>query len=53
MKLSKFVMWTYFHGKHVDLVWYGRNEIRRRIEGVWGIVIIFHFALIYLFFLKV
>jgi hypothetical protein len=33
MKLSKFVMWTYFHGRHVDLVWYGRNKRRRRIEG--------------------
>jgi hypothetical protein len=24
---------AYFHGKHVDLIWYGRNVIRRRIKG--------------------
>ncbi len=23
---------TYFHGKHVDLIWYGRGGIRRRIK---------------------
>jgi hypothetical protein len=24
---------AYFHGKHVDLIWYGRNGIKRRIKG--------------------
>jgi len=24
---------AYFHGGHVDLVWYGRNEIRMKRKG--------------------
>jgi hypothetical protein len=27
---------TYFHERYVDLMWYGRKGIRRRIKGVCG-----------------
>ncbi len=27
---------AYFHGKHVDFVWYGRRRIKRRIKGDYG-----------------
>jgi hypothetical protein len=27
---------AYFHGMHVDLVWYRRREIKRRIKGDCG-----------------
>jgi hypothetical protein len=27
---------AYFHGKHVDFVWYGRRRIKRRIKMYCG-----------------
>jgi hypothetical protein len=27
---------AYFHGRYVDLMWYGRKGIKRRIKGVCG-----------------
>jgi hypothetical protein len=27
---------VYFHGKHVDLVWYGRKGIKMRMKGDFG-----------------
>jgi hypothetical protein len=27
---------AYFHGKHVDFVWYGRKRIKRRIKRDCG-----------------
>ncbi len=36
MRISRKDKEGLFHEMHVDLVWYGRREIRRRIRGDFG-----------------
>jgi len=35
-KMKIRIMKAYFYGRYVDLVWYGRREIRRRTKGDCG-----------------
>ncbi len=46
---------VYFHGRHVDLVKYGRTWIKRIIEGDYGSFYCtpFCIGIIYLFFLRI